>query len=263
LSLTLSPAASWAGNFRDLNAAVARMATLVPGGRISTQVVDKETSRLSSVWDKPDTSQPGVDLEQLPTLWKNKAPLIASGRQDFQPEFSPDETKIVFTADRSGPREIWVTDGDGANPMRVTQLGNSGTGRPRWFQDGAQIALDSRLRGVSDIYLVSLSATSFGVLARTVSMIQQVGPPMAGGSITGRIVLGKCNYGECRPRGLNGGYLGKVRCGTDRQVEEHCAKFYLSVDALLNHGTTHSLRDPLISNLSSGHPFVVHFDTIE
>jgi sigma54-dependent transcription regulator len=67
LSFALSPAASWAGYFRDLNAAVARMATLAPGGRISTQVVDEETSRLSSAWHKPDTSQQGDELEQLLT----------------------------------------------------------------------------------------------------------------------------------------------------------------------------------------------------
>jgi len=38
LSFALSPVAMWVGNFRDLNAAVARMATLAPSGRISTQV---------------------------------------------------------------------------------------------------------------------------------------------------------------------------------------------------------------------------------
>src|SRR6202021_1025370 len=56
LSFALSPAALWAGNFRDLNAAVARMATLAPGGRISNQVVDEETSRLSMTWHKPETT---------------------------------------------------------------------------------------------------------------------------------------------------------------------------------------------------------------
>ena len=50
LTFGLSPAALWAGNFRDLNAAVARMATLALGGRISTQVVHAEASRLSVAW---------------------------------------------------------------------------------------------------------------------------------------------------------------------------------------------------------------------
>src|SRR5215472_15183997 len=57
LAFALEPAASWAGNFRDLNAAVARMATLAPGGRISIQVVDEEANRLSMAWYKPEDPQ--------------------------------------------------------------------------------------------------------------------------------------------------------------------------------------------------------------
>jgi transcriptional regulatory protein RtcR len=67
LSFALSPAASWAGNFRDLNAAVARMSTLAPGGRISSQVVEEEMSRLSSSWHRPDTSQQRDELDQFLT----------------------------------------------------------------------------------------------------------------------------------------------------------------------------------------------------
>jgi transcriptional regulatory protein RtcR len=55
LEFALAPTASWAGNFRDLNAAVARMATLAPGGRISTQVVGEEASKLSMAWHKPES----------------------------------------------------------------------------------------------------------------------------------------------------------------------------------------------------------------
>jgi transcriptional regulatory protein RtcR len=67
LDFALSPAASWAGNFRDLNAAVARMATLAPGGRISTQVVDEEVSRLSTAWHKPETPQHNNELGRFLT----------------------------------------------------------------------------------------------------------------------------------------------------------------------------------------------------
>ena len=67
LSFALSPAALWAGNFRDLNAAVARMATLAPGGRISNQLVDEETSRLSVTWHKPETAQHDEELGQFLT----------------------------------------------------------------------------------------------------------------------------------------------------------------------------------------------------
>jgi transcriptional regulatory protein RtcR len=67
LSFALSPAALWAGNFRDLNAAVAGIATLAPGGRISNQVVDEETNRLSVTWHKPETTRHDDELGQFLT----------------------------------------------------------------------------------------------------------------------------------------------------------------------------------------------------
>lgn len=50
LSLATSPAAAWRGNFRDLSAAVMRMATLARGGRISTDIVREEWQRLETGW---------------------------------------------------------------------------------------------------------------------------------------------------------------------------------------------------------------------
>lgn len=42
--------ALWRANFRDLNAAVTRMATLAAGGRITTELVEEEIHRLKSHW---------------------------------------------------------------------------------------------------------------------------------------------------------------------------------------------------------------------
>jgi transcriptional regulatory protein RtcR len=53
LDFGLSAGASWKGNFRDLNAAVARMATLALGGRISVEIVEEEIERLSHSWADP------------------------------------------------------------------------------------------------------------------------------------------------------------------------------------------------------------------
>src|SRR5690606_9068749 len=50
LAFALSPAARWSGNFRDLGAAVTRMATLCEAGRISTVEVDHEIARLARRW---------------------------------------------------------------------------------------------------------------------------------------------------------------------------------------------------------------------
>ena len=87
---------------------------------------------------------------------ETRTPLIASTRQEVQPELSPDESKVVFSSDRSGTVEIWVSDSDGNNPMQVTHLGTFNTGRPHWSPDGARIAFESGARGKPDVYSVSL-----------------------------------------------------------------------------------------------------------
>jgi transcriptional regulatory protein RtcR len=65
LDFALSPTALWKGNFRDLNAAVARMATLSLGGRISVDVVEEEVARLKASWADPETPHTEDRLRQL------------------------------------------------------------------------------------------------------------------------------------------------------------------------------------------------------
>jgi len=45
-----SPSARWTGNFRELSASITRMATFSEGGRISTEVVEGEITRLRAAW---------------------------------------------------------------------------------------------------------------------------------------------------------------------------------------------------------------------
>jgi transcriptional regulatory protein RtcR len=47
---------AWHGNFRDLNAAVTRMATLAPRGRIRLEEVVEEIQRLQKSWHRPGKS---------------------------------------------------------------------------------------------------------------------------------------------------------------------------------------------------------------
>lgn len=50
LKFASSHESRWSRNFRDLNGAVIRMATLAPGGRISVSVVEEEMARLRDGW---------------------------------------------------------------------------------------------------------------------------------------------------------------------------------------------------------------------
>ncbi|EMI21129.1 transcriptional regulatory protein rtcR [Rhodopirellula maiorica SM1] len=99
------PATHWKANFRDLNAAITRMATLAPGGRITTEVVDEEITRLKHSWhgsEKPDshaaTLRTVLDenkiaqmdrfdqaalAEVIKVCWQS-ASLSAAGRELFQ-----------------------------------------------------------------------------------------------------------------------------------------------------------------------------------
>ncbi len=61
LDFALSDQAVWAGNFRDLNAAVSRMATMAGGRRITKQDVGEEIQRLRSAWSHRIELKSGSD----------------------------------------------------------------------------------------------------------------------------------------------------------------------------------------------------------
>lgn len=63
LKWAMSADARWAGNFRDLNAAVVRMTTLAHSGRISVKDVEDERQRLES--SSRVRNESNMDLEQI------------------------------------------------------------------------------------------------------------------------------------------------------------------------------------------------------
>jgi transcriptional regulatory protein RtcR len=103
LAFASSHEAVWPANFRDFNAAVMRMATLAPGGRIDTRTVEDEVSRLRAAWTRMgvnDSSDAvakllGVDraaqldrfervqLQEVLQVCRRSASLSAAGRELF------------------------------------------------------------------------------------------------------------------------------------------------------------------------------------
>ena len=61
LEFSTSPEAVWTGNFRDLNGAVVRMATMASGGRITVEVVEQEIGRLQTAWGPAPVEGAGPD----------------------------------------------------------------------------------------------------------------------------------------------------------------------------------------------------------
>ena len=66
LAFAEGPDAPWPGNFRDLSAAVTRMATLAPAGRIGPTDVDEEIGRMRVAWGNDGNGGPADD--PLPAL---------------------------------------------------------------------------------------------------------------------------------------------------------------------------------------------------
>jgi transcriptional regulatory protein RtcR len=79
----ISSEAIWKANFRDLNGAINRMATLSEGGRITKELVDQEIDRLNFSWrtiDKPNTQydvERWLDQEALESIDPFDRPQLA------------------------------------------------------------------------------------------------------------------------------------------------------------------------------------------
>ncbi len=67
LQRAVSPSASWAANFRDLSAAVTRMATLSASGRIGITEVQEEIERLSASWQNGNVDSTAATLRRVLT----------------------------------------------------------------------------------------------------------------------------------------------------------------------------------------------------
>lgn len=68
LRFAMAGDSQWCGNFRDLNAAIARMATMAQTGRITTDVVEREMDRLRASWRLLGPSSHAADASVIEAL---------------------------------------------------------------------------------------------------------------------------------------------------------------------------------------------------
>jgi Tol biopolymer transport system component/DNA-binding winged helix-turn-helix (wHTH) protein len=83
--------------------------------------------------------------------------LVASTREQANPDYSPDGKHIAFESTRGGAREIWISDADGSNLMQISRFNSDFVGTPSWSQDGRKIVFDSWHTGDPEIYVVDMS----------------------------------------------------------------------------------------------------------
>jgi TolB protein len=86
--------------------------------------------------------------------------LTKGNGQHWLPRWSPDGTRIAFSATTDGNEEIYVMNRDGANLRRLTNH-PAADGAPTWSPSGTQIAFRSDRSGGPEIYV--MSADGLGV----------------------------------------------------------------------------------------------------
>ena len=99
-----------------------------------------------------------LDLRQATATGDAQTRVTSSTKADANPQFSPNGARITLTSDRSGEQAIWVVDGQGRHPLRLTSFGRDGyAASPRWSPDGKEIVFDcvDRHTKNSAIYVVS------------------------------------------------------------------------------------------------------------
>lgn len=83
-------------------------------------------------------------------------PLISSTRPDMHARYSPDGTRVAFESSRAGDMDVWVSNADGSNPLRLTTTA-AYCGSPSWSPDGRRIAFESNSDGHWSIYTMDAS----------------------------------------------------------------------------------------------------------
>ncbi len=80
--------------------------------------------------------------------------------RDGFPRWSPDGSQILFTSDRDGNLELYVTSADGTNPTRLTWNPGEDIGGA-WSPDGSKIAFASSRGWNREIYVMRADGTDF------------------------------------------------------------------------------------------------------
>jgi serine/threonine protein kinase len=149
----------------------------VGGEFASTLAISRTGDELAYSQEFRDTNIWRIDLNgSVPK--SNPSRLISSTRQDYAPQYSPDNKRIAFTSGRTGNNEIWMCDADGRNPVPITSFDGPDVGSPRWSPDSEHIAFDSLAPGHRDIYI---AATEGGKPRRlTADKFENVRPSWSG-----------------------------------------------------------------------------------
>ncbi len=92
--------------------------------------------------------------------------LTRNTQPDFNPEYSPDGTRIVFFSQRDGGNdEVYVMDADGTRQRRLTDHPASDQ-NPTWSPDGNEILFDSNRTGHFELHVMQADGTGLRQITR-------------------------------------------------------------------------------------------------
>jgi Tol biopolymer transport system component len=94
-----------------------------PGGGSSMRLVYVQMTSDANIW-RLDLAAAGAAPSATPALFS------PSTRLDANPQLSPDGKRVAFQSLRSGVREIWIADSDGAIPCRSRRGAKARGGPP-------------------------------------------------------------------------------------------------------------------------------------
>jgi tol-pal system beta propeller repeat protein TolB len=86
------------------------------------------------------------------------APRAITTKDDIDPTWSPDGSRIAFASSRQGKRQLFIMDADGSNIRQVTNLDEMG-GRSSWSPDGKKLAFYAGPAGDHNIYTINIDGT--------------------------------------------------------------------------------------------------------
>lgn len=90
---------------------------------------------------------------------------LAPGAEwSYQPQYSPDGSRLAFVSTRSGSPQIWAAARDGDGAIQLTHAALGQVASPRWSPDGRRVVFVGRPEGEADLYAVA--ADGSGVATR-------------------------------------------------------------------------------------------------
>src|SRR5258706_1989769 len=80
--------------------------------------------------------------------------MTTGSNADWSPVYSPDDTKIVYTATVNSVNQIWEINADGSNPVNLTGSSGADNMEPDWSPEGKHIVFSSKRTGRYELWMM-------------------------------------------------------------------------------------------------------------